>query len=388
VFSSPAASGGAGTYFNAIAPGNYVAYTVSITEPGTYRVKVGIQTKPNKGVFQMFVDGIKQGLRQDEYSATVGYATRDLGTVTFTSAGDKTFNFTVTGHNPNSTGYTLALDYIELSPTTRQESESLSVAARSAVPYGVFSHELASAGAGTYLNGTAPGDFVTYTVPILAPGAYRVKLGIQSKPNKGIFQLWVDGVKRGQPQDEYASTTTYSVRDLGVLTFTDAGDKAFRFAVTGRNPSSLGYTLAFDYIELIPTDRFETESLPVQAKSSGPHGIYFSPDSSGGAGTYYNATSANNYVTYTVPVVQAGTYHVTVGIHTKPNKGIFQLSIDGVNQGAPQDEYNPLYTYEARDLGTVTFQSPGNKAFNFLITGRNPGSSGYTLAFDYIDLIP
>jgi hypothetical protein len=42
--------------------------------------------------------------------------------------------------------------------------------------------------------------------------------------------------------------------------------------------------------------------------------------------------------------------------------------------------------YEVRDLGTVTFTSAGDEAFLFVVTGRNPGSGGYGLAFDYIDL--
>ena len=81
-----------------------------------------------------------------------------------------------------------------------------------------------------------------------------------------------------------------------------------------------------------------------------------------------------------------GTCDVKMGIQTRKDKGILQLAIAGVNQGMPQDEYSPTIGYEVRDLGTVTFIGAGNQAFQFVVTGHNPSSIGYTLAFDYIDL--
>jgi len=78
---------------------------------------------------------------------------------------------------------------------------------------------------------------------------------------------------------------------------------------------------------------------------------------------------------------------VRVGIQTKPNKGIFQLAINGINQGLPQDEYKSSVAYNERDLGTVYLNS-GNQAFKFTVGGKNASSVGYTLAFDYIELVP
>ena len=80
-----------------------------------FRVRVGIQTKPNKGTFQLAINGVSQGAVQDEYNASVGYAVRDLGTV-YLNSGNQAFKFTVAGKNASSTGYTLAFDYIELVP--------------------------------------------------------------------------------------------------------------------------------------------------------------------------------------------------------------------------------------------------------------------------------
>ena len=130
---------------------------------------------------------------------------------------------------------------------------------------------------------------------------------------------------------------------------------------------------------------FEIEALRVQASSAG-YRIVRDANASGGAYGLLGATTPGDFVTYRVPIVAAGTYDLKVGIQTRNNKGIFQLAIAGVNQGTPQDEYSSTVGYEARDLGTVTFTSVGNKAFKFTVTGHNPSSHGYTLAFDYIDL--
>ncbi len=130
---------------------------------------------------------------------------------------------------------------------------------------------------------------------------------------------------------------------------------------------------------------FESEALTVQARSAA-YNILGDPGASGGAYAVLKATVPGDFVTYSVPIVAAGTYDVKVGIQTRNNRGIFQLAIAGVNQGTPQDEYSSTIGYEVRDLGTVTFTSGGNQAFRFLVTGRNPSSSGYALAFDYIDL--
>jgi len=215
-----------------------------------------------------------------------------------------------------------------------------------------------------------------------------VRVGIQTRSNKGIFQLAINGLNVGQPEDEYYPSVSYDVRDLGAVTISTAGNYAFKFLVNGKNASSTGYTLAFDYIERVPTTRLETESLKVQAITPPPSGVspfqwsgvFNATAASGGAGTFFNANAIGNFITYTVPVANPGTYHVRVGIQTKPNKGIFQLAINGLNVGQWQDEYNPSSTYVVRDLGAVSFSGAGNYAFKFTVTGKNASSSGYTLA--------
>jgi sugar lactone lactonase YvrE len=128
------------------------------------------------------------------------------------------------------------------------ECEALSVQA--SVPYRTLSDRNASGGAYGLLRAVMPGDFVTFTVPVATAATYSVKVGIQTRKDHGIFKLAIDGVDQGTPQDEYSPATGYEVRDLGTVTLTGCGGAAFQFVVTGQNPSSRGYSLAFDYIDL------------------------------------------------------------------------------------------------------------------------------------------
>ncbi len=109
-----------------------------------------------------------------------------------------------------------------------------------------------SGNAGTLLGPCVVGDFVAYTVPVAKSGTYQVKVGVKTLSNRGIFKLSIGGANQGPLQDEYSPTITYGARDLGTVTFASAGSYTFKFSVTGRNPSSTGDWLAFDYIELTP----------------------------------------------------------------------------------------------------------------------------------------
>jgi hypothetical protein len=276
------------------------------------------------------------------------------------------------------------------------ETENLTIQALSGATHSIIKDVNLSGGAGTALVATGSGQYVTYTVPAIDAGAYVVKVGVKTGPKRGIFQMSIGGVNQGKAQDEYSASIGYGVRDLGTVSFSSDGNKAFKFLVTGKNAKSGGYSLGLDYIELIPTNRQETESLKVQSVTPVPAGtsnaqwlgVFQDPAASGGAGTYFNANAIGNFITYTVPVAKPGTYHLRVGIQTKPNKGIWQLVINGLNIGQPQDEYYPSITYGVRDLGSVSISAGGNYAFKLTVVDKNASSTGYRLAFDYIELLP
>ncbi|TDF97467.1 PQQ-dependent sugar dehydrogenase, partial [Paenibacillus piri] len=98
---------------------------------------------------------------------------------------------------------------------------------------------------------SAVNDWIEYTVNVPAPGTYNVLFTYKTNNNRGIVQLFIDGTTQGNPVDEYFASQTYRTADLGNVTFTTGGDRKFRFVVTGKNASSSGTGITFDYIKLV-----------------------------------------------------------------------------------------------------------------------------------------
>ena len=141
-----------------------------------------------------------------------------------------------------------------------------------------------------------------------------------------------------------------------------------------------------------PIRVLEAESLTVAASSGDTHRIIQDTRFSGGQGTILDADAVNDYVTYLVPAVCAGTYDVKVKVKKFPTRGIVQLSVSpaggggGSNLGSAQDQFATTDTFTEIDLGNWTPSTAGDKLFKFTVTGKNASSSGYSMSFDYIKL--
>jgi hypothetical protein len=63
-------------------------------------------------------------------------------------------------------------------------------------------------------------------------------------------------------------------------------------------------------------------------------------------------------------------------------RGISQLAINGTNVGTTLGQYAATDSHASNDYGTFTFLTAGNDSFKFMVTARNPSSSGYTVSFE------
>ena len=202
---------------------------------------------------------------------------------------------------------------------------------------------------------------------------------------------------------------TYSGTTL-TMTITDATIPANTFttnwtvnipSTVGANTAYAGFTggtggqtatqdiLSWTFTSGAPgTIQYEATKIPV---TGSPNARSFAwtgfPD---GAGEIADGTAAGAYLNFTVNVATPGTYDVKAATKQFPTRGIFQLSVNGSNLGPTEDEYNANGNgvFHEYDLGNLTFPSAGNYSFKFTVTGRNSGSSGYTVCFDYIKLTP
>ncbi|NOU88542.1 family 1 glycosylhydrolase [Paenibacillus sp. LMG 31460] len=140
--------------------------------------------------------------------------------------------------------------------------------------------------------------------------------------------------------------------------------------------------------QIIPTvTKAEVEDLATTVSTGDTHTpIVNDANLSGSAGDKLNANGAGDYVTYTVNIPLPGTYDIKVRSKPFSDRGIYQLSIDAVNFGSQQDEYQASTVYVEKDLGNYYFSTAGNKQFKFQVFGKNASSSGYTLLLDYVKL--
>jgi hypothetical protein len=217
-------------------------------------------------------------------------------------------------------------------------------------------------------------------VPIAEPAYYNIRAKTKTGSHSGVFQLFVDGEKQG-----YAQKGGYIVHDFGTVKVARAGKKAFQFMVMEGGPGVTDYYLAFDYLELVLASRLEAEKLSADSTTRLKRVV--DANLSGRAGILLQTEAPGNSVTYNVTIPSTGTYDVRAGIRKGNRNGIVQLSIDGVNQGPPQDNYSAEVDYQVVDLGRVAFAEAGEKTFQFLVTGQNPNSKGYQFLLDYVDLV-
>jgi hypothetical protein len=118
VFAWGGFSGGQGVISDGTVVGAYLQFTVNVAQAGTYDVRFATKQFPSRAIVQVAVNGTNAGAPQDEYNANTGgvFKEYDLGPLTFNTAGNYTLKFSATGHNPSSTGYTVVVDYIKLTP--------------------------------------------------------------------------------------------------------------------------------------------------------------------------------------------------------------------------------------------------------------------------------
>jgi hypothetical protein len=118
----------------------------------------------------------------------------------------------------------------------------------------VFSWTGFTDGVGIIVDGTQVGNYIQFTLNVAQAGTYDVKYAVKMFPTRAIGQLSVNGTNLGPATDQYSNNGNgvFKEFDIGLVTLSAPGNYTFKFTVTGRNASSSGYLLAFDYIKLTP----------------------------------------------------------------------------------------------------------------------------------------
>ena len=243
----PKLSGGSGILFKAKRVGDYLTYAVPIANAGIYNIRLKTGVTGTEASVQLFIDGVRQGYPEQANNDAADLL--DFGSVKFENAGDKSFKFQIAERGGKGPGYEFLFDDLELVPATQLEAEALLARADESLKR--IDDQTLSGQAGFLFNPDAPESSVAYTVPIAVAGTYDLKVGVRTGKRSGVVQLSIDGVNQGGANDTYSAGLDYKVLDLGRVTFTEAGEKTFRFVVTGQNEQSKGFQFTLDYVGLV-----------------------------------------------------------------------------------------------------------------------------------------
>ncbi|KAJ9465321.1 hypothetical protein DIPPA_10301 [Diplonema papillatum] len=263
----------------------------------------------------------------------------------------------------------------------------------------------ASGGAGVHIQATKASQFGTLILPNVEAGDYEIIISVKKWTSRGIMQLAVAETATGRfmdigdEQDLYSTTGGYSNLEAIPVKFFSSGPKYLRFMTTGKNPSASGYWILFDTISLTtvtvvtPSGPYvnEIEGLAVHDANTAVV-TYADLPASGGSGLDIQATDVSQYAVLMLPNVKTGPYQLTVRVKKSTNLGIMQMAVAEAptgpyrNIGDEHDLYSASALYTNLEVVTVSFSSDGPKFLRFMVTGKSPSSTGYSILLDTVDL--
>lgn len=96
--------------------------------------------------------------------------------------------------------------------------------------------------------------------------------------------------------------------------------------------------------------------------------------------------AVNDWVEFTLPNLEVGTYTVKYSYKTHSIRGIAKTGYEGTDFATLVDQYNAEVSWPLAILGTINVTTAGDKLLRFTVEGKNPSSSGYKISIDKIVL--
>ncbi len=262
--------GGNQLIFNGIANAQTFTVAISVPDAGLWQLGADLTKAGDYGQERIDLDqatsdinlGGTASVAWDGYSPVVRNSYLDLGTQSLT-AGSHTLTFTMTGQNASSTGFKTGINYLTLSPTSRQEGESLAHGTPSAGTLGPQSF------AGTpwsdndqlFLDNAALG--AQFTVSFNAPveSDYALGVNLATANDYGSLRFDLDPATSDinldntatSPLDTYSTSVSATYVFLGGVHLT-AGIHVLKVTVVGTDAASINnrYNAGIDFLEAVP----------------------------------------------------------------------------------------------------------------------------------------
>lgn len=429
-------SGGQWVLLSATGVGQYIEYTLPNVPAGTYDLSMAYKGLNSRGQLSLSVDGSTLGGVLDQYSASASYPSQTFGTVTFSSTGNHLVRLTVTGKNASSSSYGLSADVFVLNPSSSlpqvatptfsppggayggaqsvsistttagatiryttdgstpsethgtQYSGPVTVSATTTINAVAYESGMSdSAVAGATYTISAP-DFTVSATPAsqtVSPGSnttYTVNIGNVNAFN-GTVALGVSGLPAGATANfNPATVDSLGSSTLTVSTGASTPVGSYTLTITGTSGSlSHSATVTLVVSSGGTTVSFEAENVAVTS-SGASTSVQTDSKSSNGEWIELAATGTGQWMEFTTPSIDAGTYQLSMMWKGNTTRGIAGFSVDGTSLGSTLDQYSSSQTYPTTVIGTLTFSSTGPHKVRLTVTGKNSASSAYQLSAD------
>ena len=90
---------------------------------------------------------------------------------------------------------------------------------------------------------------MSFTVSAPAAGRYTLSLAGKSYLGRGIATVLVNGVRVGEPVDQYAATAAFPQWRLGTIQLDRPGAVTIQCQIVGKQDASSGYEFTADYLQ-------------------------------------------------------------------------------------------------------------------------------------------
>jgi len=300
-----------------------------------------------------------------------------------TTTGGASIRYTTDGSTPSETSGTVYSGPVTISTTTTlnaiayesgmTDSSVTSAAYTISIPTPDF-----SVSATPSSQTVTAGNQTTYTVNLGNINAFT-----------GTISLSASGLPAGATANfNPASLTAPASSTLTVSTGTSTPAGTSTLTITG-NSGSLSHntTVSLTVTSSSGAMMFEAESLAV-ANSGVGTSLQTDANSSGGTWVQLNATGTGNWMEFTTPSINAGTYSVSMKWKGNTSRGQLNFKVDGTQLGGTLDQYSSTQTYPTTTFGTVTFSTAGTHKLRLTVTGKNSASSNYYLSADNFTFTP
>ncbi len=234
--------------------GEYAEFKVPIYVPGYYNIGITQKNGSDQGKYKLYLDGEEISSEIDQYTAETNYSSVYLPQL-FIDAGMATLRIQCTGKNETSSGYNLAIDKLTMTYSREEtilsnsEFERMHILAQQINgSTSIISDGSASEGKYIKVVPSGAGEYMEFSINVESTGTYGVSISHKLYTSRGQIQIYLNGEAIGGVVDQYGSSGFQTV-ELGE-TILDEGECVVRLEVTGKNPSSTGYSLSLDKLSL------------------------------------------------------------------------------------------------------------------------------------------